>query len=602
MQQKRKVLRAVSSVLPLLLFFTVPASVFAADFSIDVLFEYTVGIDGTTTITQQSQYTNTSESLYIPGGSGQTFYINSLKPLSSALENQLSQQEDSLRVTNASGEPIDYSLENQGHFLEINTAFTKDINQGESATFVINYESNEVAEKVGNIWNIFLPGYSEDIEEVESGGNADIDVRYTTHLRYPATLGTPTLISPEPVSNELVDGEYNISFATKDLYESGAWIQIGDVQYYEFRMTQPVDVDGGNPLSSLFKTRYTLLLPADFANQKVYYESFSPEPAAISKTGEGNILAVFEFDTSNIQDIEITGVMELSHDDTFSIESATSITPDTLTKTYAEINGATLTYADLLKDQEFWEVTDDEIQQTASRLITDGESTLEILRKDYAFVIDTVDYDNLKITLGNERQGALATLQGGSSVCMEYSDLLITLLRAQGIPSRAAFGYTYDPRDDEAQDSQNGHQWVEVFLPDVGWVSVDPTWGDSGRREYIGQDIDHAYWYVAGQNVNTPAQVTRSSRAGTAPLSEVNFEIIATEAPTLTGMSTQASLLTTYQEQTKSEFYLWSDLTQNGRYAAYGITGLILLLVLLIIIQIIRGILRPKSSDVAGPV
>jgi hypothetical protein len=100
--------------------------------------------------------------------------------------------------------------------------------------------------------------------------------------------------------------------------------------------------------------------------------------------------------------------------------------------------------------------------------------------------------------------------------------------------------------------------------------------------------------------VNTPAQVTRSSRAGSAPLSEVRFDIIATEAPDLTGTLTQNSLLTTYADQTSSEIYLWSDLTKNGQYVAYGIIGLISLLIMLIIIQGIRGIIQPRSLDPGG--
>ena len=55
---------------------------------------------------------------------------------------------------------------------------------------------------------------------------------------------------------------------------------------------------------------------------------------------------------------------------------------------------------------------------------------------------------------------------------MEYSDLFLTLARAQGIPARAAFGYGYDARIGENQ--QDAHQWVQVYLPGMKeWLSID---------------------------------------------------------------------------------------------------------------------------------
>src|SRR5690606_18914749 len=44
-----------------------------------------------------------------------------------------------------------------------------------------------------------------------------------------------------------------------------------------------------------------------------------------------------------------------------------------------------------------------------------------------------------------------------------------------------------------------GHQWVQVWLPQYGWLSVDPTWGESNRT-YIGSDLDHILWYTVGSN------------------------------------------------------------------------------------------------------
>jgi len=72
---------------------------------------------------------------------------------------------------------------------------------------------------------------------------------------------------------------------------------------------------------------------------------------------------------------------------------------------------------------------------------------------------------------------------------MEYADSMIALLRAQGIPSRAAFGYT------EITDTPKElirHQWVQVWVPEFGWISIDPTYESKNRK--IGQLIERVLW------------------------------------------------------------------------------------------------------------
>lgn len=60
-------------------------------------------------------------------------------------------------------------------------------------------------------------------------------------------------------------------------------------------------------------------------------------------------------------------------------------------------------------------------------------------------------------------------------VCVEYSNLLIALLRSRGIPARYVSGYAYSEDD----DTFIGHAWVEV-LAGGSWVSFDPTWLEGG--------------------------------------------------------------------------------------------------------------------------
>jgi transglutaminase-like putative cysteine protease len=67
-------------------------------------------------------------------------------------------------------------------------------------------------------------------------------------------------------------------------------------------------------------------------------------------------------------------------------------------------------------------------------------------------------------------------LQSRSGVCQDFAHIMISLVRSMGIPSRYVSGYLAadDQSDDRARPGAT-HAWVEVCLPEVGWVGIDPT-------------------------------------------------------------------------------------------------------------------------------
>jgi transglutaminase-like putative cysteine protease len=61
--------------------------------------------------------------------------------------------------------------------------------------------------------------------------------------------------------------------------------------------------------------------------------------------------------------------------------------------------------------------------------------------------------------------------------CEQYASAMAILLRAAGIPSRVAMGYTggYANGGYRTITTQNAHAWVEVYFPSAGWTTFDPT-------------------------------------------------------------------------------------------------------------------------------
>ena len=63
--------------------------------------------------------------------------------------------------------------------------------------------------------------------------------------------------------------------------------------------------------------------------------------------------------------------------------------------------------------------------------------------------------------------------------CQQFSGAMALLLRMGGVPARVASGFSPGALDEERGEyvvrDVDAHSWVEVFVPDVGWVVRDPT-------------------------------------------------------------------------------------------------------------------------------
>lgn len=63
--------------------------------------------------------------------------------------------------------------------------------------------------------------------------------------------------------------------------------------------------------------------------------------------------------------------------------------------------------------------------------------------------------------------------------CEHYAGSFVVLMRAMAIPARVVTGYQGGLRDDAAGTitvrQSDAHAWSEVWLPDQGWVRIDPT-------------------------------------------------------------------------------------------------------------------------------
>jgi len=124
----------------------------------------------------------------------------------------------------------------------------------------------------------------------------------------------------------------------------------------------------------------------------------------------------------------------------------------------------TLSY---LKDEENFRCEAKNIQEAAAKI--EGTSREEIVKNIFEFVGKSLDYKSFFF----QDRGAKQALKDGQGDCTEYSELMITLCRAKKIPARIVMGLIV-----HSNGLVDYHNWAEVYFPEYGWVSFDPTWAD----------------------------------------------------------------------------------------------------------------------------
>jgi transglutaminase-like putative cysteine protease len=84
-----------------------------------------------------------------------------------------------------------------------------------------------------------------------------------------------------------------------------------------------------------------------------------------------------------------------------------------------------------------------------------------------AWIHDTYDYARAVTSASSPIDDLLST---GKGVCQDFAHLMIAVLRSYQIPARYISGYIHRPNE----ESQS-HAWCEAWIPDLGWVGLDPT-------------------------------------------------------------------------------------------------------------------------------
>lgn len=136
-----------------------------------------------------------------------------------------------------------------------------------------------------------------------------------------------------------------------------------------------------------------------------------------------------------------------------------------------------------LENNEKYQLNHPAIQKVVKKVNNQTDNPYWVARKLYDYLIDNMYYEMV-----GGWNTAPTVLERGNGSCSEYSFVYIALCRASGIPARYVGSVVV--RGDAVAMDDVFHRWVEIYLPNYGWIPVDPSGGDqdwpSSQADYFG--------------------------------------------------------------------------------------------------------------------
>ena len=140
-----------------------------------------------------------------------------------------------------------------------------------------------------------------------------------------------------------------------------------------------------------------------------------------------------------------------------------------------------------------------------AELAEGAANDLKVVDAVYNYVVSHTAYDYEKAE--SVQSGYLPDvdkiLDSGTGICFDYSAVMTTMLRTQGIPTRLDVGWAGDIY----------HAWISVYISDVGWINgiiefdgsgwhrMDPTFASNEKQsksimKFIADDGNYNIKYV----------------------------------------------------------------------------------------------------------
>lgn len=140
--------------------------------------------------------------------------------------------------------------------------------------------------------------------------------------------------------------------------------------------------------------------------------------------------------------------------------------------------------AKYLENNDKYQFDHPTIKKALKEAVGEEDNPYWISRRIFNFLIENMFYEMV-----GGWNTAPTVLERGNGSCSEYTFVFISMCRSAGLPARYVGSVVV--RGDYASHDDVYHRWVEVYLPNVGWVPVDPSRGDKEWPRDQGIAIGH---------------------------------------------------------------------------------------------------------------
>lgn len=464
-----------------------------------------------------------------------------------------------VRVTDSEDQALPFTVTPGTNTTTIRVQFPEEkrvVGREKEQVFTLEFTSKDTASQYGQVLEVSIPKLA----------NPDDYSQYKVTVLVPAKYGEPSLVEPT---------QYNFS-QTAD---------IGLVQFTNVGKEQGISVLFGESQTYDLSLRYHLVntsqnvgvvqvaLPPDTAWQRMVYEQIEPAPESIQVDADGNWIAEFRL----AGQAETTVLVQAQA--TIFAQPQPGLVVESPLRSSARQNWWSHQEQgqSYVESTEFWPVNTPIIQELGD--------AYQSPRAIYDYTVDTLTYNYRRFDQpdAQDRLGAIQALEDpANAVCLEFTDVFVTLARAAGVPARRVTGYAVTQNSRLRPLSLVAdvlHAWPEYY--DVQrqlWVPVDPTWADTtGGVDYFSKlDLRHIVFAIQGKNDTRPLPAGMYKIAGQ---EEKDVEVslasqTITEQPRLE-ITKKPSLLPRFGLPTKETFVIQntSGVAAYNKEVAFGLEG-----------------------------
>ncbi|WKA50611.1 alpha-E domain-containing protein [Planococcus liqunii] len=146
-------------------------------------------------------------------------------------------------------------------------------------------------------------------------------------------------------------------------------------------------------------------------------------------------------------------------------------------------------YLPYLSNTAYTYLSPEQVEQV-KRDIGEMDNPVQFAIDVMGYLHDRFTYDGESTTVSTKAEESFDLMKG---VCQDITHVMLGILRGNQIPARYVSGYLYVGENSALVGDAASHAWVEVMVPGIGWVGLDPTNNVEALEHHIRVGVGRDY-------------------------------------------------------------------------------------------------------------